>query len=219
MDGSPKHGRFTPEEIKRIISLAENNIKELMPYFKDVKSVGGYQNEYLGLLDLAIYRALKRENVEDRYAMYLVGDMMWQVVVNSKGLIPVIDPIRKRLLKLSTKDPVIILEKRLKGMMKYPYSKPDYKIDFSKKGKIFHMDIYTCPVYDFYKQFGDEEMELFRKTWCTFDYTAAEHVVQGGKYEREHTLADGDKVCAMRWSIADGKASGTAGEAPETPSR
>ena len=121
--------------------------------------------------------------------------------MNSKGLIPIIDPIKKRLLKLSTKEPISFLEKRLKEMMKYPFSKPGYKIEFYKDNKIFCMDVYTCPVYDFYKQFGKEEMILFRRTWCTFDYTAAEHVVEGGKYERKHTLSDGDKVCDMRWYI------------------
>ena len=58
-----------------------------------------------------------------------------------------------------------------------------------------------CPVYDFYKQFGQEEMTLFRKTWCTFDYTSAEYAAEGGKYQRKHTLSDGDEVCDMRWFI------------------
>ena len=46
-----------------------------------------------------------------------------------------------------------------------------------------------------------EEMTLFRKTWCTFDYTSAEYAVEGGKYQRKHTLSDGDEVCDMRWFI------------------
>ena len=56
---------------------------------------------------------------------------------------------------------------------------------------------------DFYKQFGKEEMTLFRKTWCTYDYAAAEHLVEGGKYQRKHTLSDADELCDMRWSIIE----------------
>lgn len=202
-DGMPEYGRFTPKDIKRIIFQANFNIKEIMPYFMDIDNIGNYQNEYGGLLDLAIYRALIKEGIDSNYAMNLVGDMMWQVVVNSKGLIPIIDPLRKKLLKLSTKDPMAILEKRINQAMKYPYSKPGYKIEFYKDNQIYCMDIYTCPVYDFFKQFGNEEMTLFKKTWCTFDYTSAEYIVEGCKYERKHTLSYGDKVCDMRWSIKE----------------
>jgi len=127
-DGMPEYGRFTPKEVKHIIFQTEQNIEGLMPYFNDLDNIGNYQNEYVGLIDLAIYRALVKENITREYAMNLVGDMQWQGVVNAKGLIPIIDPLRKKLHKLTTKDPMAYLEKRLKTVMKYPYSKPGYKI-------------------------------------------------------------------------------------------
>jgi hypothetical protein len=197
----PEHGRFTHKEIHQIISQADVNVKELMPYFTDLDNVGNYQNAYAGLLILAIYRALLKQNVARDYAVDLVGDMQWQAVLNAKGLIPIIDPLRKTLLRLVAKDSTAYLEKRLKGAMRYPYSKPGYKIDFYKEGNVYCMDIYSCPVHDFYRQFKEEEMTLFRRTHCTFDYTAAEHLVEGGKYQRKHTLSDGDEVCDMRWFI------------------
>ena len=200
-DGMPEYGRFTLKEIKQIIFQANLNVKELMPYFNNLDNVGNYQNEYVGLLDLAIYRALLKENIARNYAVNLVGDMMWQGVVNAKGLIPIIDPLRKKLTKLTTKDPMAYLGKRLKAMMKYPYSKPGYKIELYMDKNVYCMDIYSCPVFDFYKQFGEEEMTLFRKTWCTFDYTSAEYAVESGKYQRNHTLSDDDEVCDMRWFI------------------
>jgi len=172
-----------------------------MPYFNNLDNVGNYLMEYGGLLDLAIYRALLKENIDHNYAVSLVGDMMWQARVNAKGLIPIIDPLRMKLAKLTTKDPMAFLEKRLKDAMKYPYGKPGYKIEFYMDKNLYCMDIYSCPVFDFYKQFGEEEMTLFRKTWCTFDFAVAEHLVEGGKYQRKHTLSDGDEVCDMRWFI------------------
>lgn len=200
-DGLPEYGRFTAKEIEQIILQASLNVKDLMPYFKDLENIGNYQNEYVGLLDLAIYRALIKYNIEPNYAMNLVGDMMWQGVLNAGGLIPIIDPLRKKLMKFKTKDPMAYLGKRLKSVMNYPYSRPGYKIKLYIDKDVYCMDIYSCPVFDFYNQFGAEEITLFRKTWCTFDYTSAEYIVEGGKYQREHTLSDGDGVCDMRWSI------------------
>ena len=202
-DGLPEYGRFTPREIDRIIFQTNLNIKELMPYFNDLDSIGNYQNEYVGLIDLAIYRALIKEKIEPNYAMNLVGDMMWQAVVNAKGIIPIIDPLRKKWWRLTTKDSMSFLGKRIKAAMKYPYSKPGYKIKLYMDKNVYCMDIYSCPVFDYYKQFGEEEMTLFRKTWCTFDFSVAEYGVEGGRYERKHTLSDGDEVCDMRWFIKE----------------
>ena len=198
----PEYGRFTPKEIKQIISQTKSNIRELIPYFNDTDNIGNYQNTYVGLVDLAIYRALVKVDIARDYAANLVGDMMWLASANAKGMIPIIDPLRKKLTRLRSKDSMDYLGKRLKSMLKYPYSEPGYKIDFYLDKDVYCMDIYTCPVFDFYKQFGEEEMTFFRKSWCTFDYTAAEHVVEGGKYQREHTLTDGDQVCDMKWFIS-----------------
>jgi len=125
------------------------------------------------LLDLAIYRALVKENIDPNYAMNLIGDMLWQVRVNAKGLIPIFDPLRLKLAKIMTKDAMSFLEKRLKDGMKFPYSEPGYRAEHYKDKNVYCMDFYSCAVFGFYKQFGKEEMTLFRKTWCTFDYAAA----------------------------------------------
>lgn len=201
-DGMPEHGRFTPKEMEQIISRAESNIQELMPYFKDHDNTGNYMNTYGGLIHLAIYRALVKEKIEPDYATNLVADLIWQVRVNMKGVVPIIDPLRLKLAKRRTKDPVAFLGKRLEDALKFPYSEPGYKTKLYKDRNVYHLDIYSCPVHDFYAQFGQEEMTFFRRTWCTYDYTVAEHLVEGGKYERDHTLSDGDEVCDMRYFIS-----------------
>lgn len=200
-DGLPEHGRFTSREIRRIVHQTKLNIQALMPSFIDHDNIGNYQNEYVGLVDLAIYRALVKNNVARDYAVNLVGDMMWQSIVNAKGSIPIIDPLRKKWWRMTTRDPMIILGKRLKAATKYPYSEPGYRMKLYLDNNVYCMDIYSCPVFDFYKQFGQEEMTLFRRTWCTHDYAAAEYAVEGGKYRRQHTLSDGDGVCDMRWFV------------------
>lgn len=200
-DGLPEYGRFTPKEIQRIISQAQLNIEELIPRFKDLENIGNYQNAYLGLLGLAAYRALIKNGIESKYAMNIVGDMQWQAYMNNQGIVPIIDPIRKKLLRIFQKDPLDIIDIRLRQMMKYPYCKPGYQSEYYKENQVICWDFYSCPMHDFYKQFGAEEMTLFRRTMCTFDYSVAEHGVEGGKYERKHCLSDGDKVCDMRWSV------------------
>jgi len=163
-DNMPEYGRFTPREIKETIFQANLNIKELMPYFNDTDNIGNYQNTYVGLVDLAIYRALVKKGITRDYATNLVGDMMWLAAMNAKGMIPIIDPLRKKLTQLRSKDSMTYLGKRLKSMLKYPYSEPGYKTEFYLTENIYHMDIYSCPVFDFYYQFGEEEMTFFRKT-------------------------------------------------------
>ena len=196
-----ENGRFTLKEIKQIILQAELNAKELIPYFTDYDNLGNYLMEYGGLLDLAIYRALIKENVARNYAMKLVGDMIWQARLNGNGGIPIIYPLRRMWARLTTKDPVDFLGRYIREAMKFPYSEPGYKVKFYKEKDGYRTDFYSCPVYDFYKQFGGEEVSLFRKTWCTLDYAVAENLVEGGKYQRRHTLSDGDEVCDMRWYI------------------
>ena len=200
-DGMPEYGRFTQQGIERITLQTEANIRELMPYLDDLNNIGNYQKQYEGLLTLAIYRSLIEANIETNYAINLLGDIIWQTFLNVRGFIPIIGPLAKKLITLRTKDPMIILGKLLKIMKKYPYSEPGYKINFYEKDQIYYWDTYTCSAYDFYKKFGNEEMKLFRRLWCTLDYAVAERAVEGGKYEREHCLADGDEVCDMRYFV------------------
>jgi hypothetical protein len=197
----PEYGRFTARDIERIILQASSNIRELMPYFNDFDNIGNYLWEFTGLVDLAIYRALVQEAIDPDYAVNLVGDVLWQMRVSSKGFIPIIDPLRLKLARMVTKDPMAFLEKRLRDGMRFPFSEPGYEVRLCREKDAHRMVFSSCAVFDFYRQFGQEELALFRRTWCAYDYAVAELLVEGGKYQREHTLSDGDEVCDMRWSV------------------
>lgn len=198
-DGEPEYGRFTTMDIERIIQLANSNIEALMPYFQDLPNIGNYVMTYSAMVDLAIYRALLSEKVDPSYATNLIGDINWQFVVNTGGYYR----LKKKLIALKTKDPLELMGKFLGDTLKFPYGKPGYRAELHKEGNVYHMNFYSCPLYDFYKQFGNEELTLFRKVFCTYDYAAAERLIEGGRYQREHTLSDGDEVCAQSWFIAD----------------
>ncbi len=198
-DGEPEYGRFTTTDIERTIQHTHSIILELMPYFKDLPNIGNYMMAYASMIDLAIYRALLREKVDPGYATNLIGDINWQFVVNTGGYYR----LKRKLIALKTKDPVERMGMFLSDMLKFPYAKPGYRAELYKEGNVYHMNFYSCPVYDFYKQFGNEELTLFRKVFCTYDYAAAERLIEGGRHQREHTLSDGDEACDMRWFIVD----------------
>jgi hypothetical protein len=200
-DGMPEYGRFTRREIRRIISQASLQIEELMPYLRNFDGIGNYQQEYAGLLTLAAYRALLKENIPRDYATNIVGDMIWQSYLNNKGAIPIIAPLRTMWWKITTKDPTARLGKYIKAAMKYPFTEPGYRIKLYRDKDVWCMDLYTCVGYDFFKQFGQEEVTFFRKTWCNFDFAGGEYLVEGSKYQRTHTLSDGDELCDARYFI------------------
>ena len=198
-DGEPEHGRFTTRDIERIIQTANSHAVELAQHFKDLPNIGNYMMAYSSMLDLAIYRALLGENVDPGYATNLIGDINWQFVTNTNSYYR----LKKKLIALKTKDPLELMGKFLVDMLKFPYGKPGYRAELHREENVYHMNIYSCPVYDFYKQFGNEELTLFRKVFCTYDYAAAERLVEGGRHQREHTLSEGDDVCDMRWFIVN----------------
>jgi hypothetical protein len=198
-DGEPEYGRFTPSDIERIIQQANLNVEELLPYLQNLDNIGNYLNVYVSLVDLAIYRTLVREGLSPSYAINLTGDINWQLGVNTSGYFQ----LKKNLMALKTGEPKDLTGKFLEDMLKFPFGEPGYQVDFYQDNNTYYMNIYSCPVFDFYKQFGKEEMTVCRKVFCTYDYAVAERIGERCRYERKHTLSDGDEVCDMRWSILD----------------
>ncbi|RDE11464.1 MAG: hypothetical protein C4K47_09820 [Candidatus Thorarchaeota archaeon] len=195
----PEYGYFQPRDIERILVQAEANTKQLMPFFIDIDHLGNYRNEYLGLIDLAIYRALLSEHIEKDYAISLVADSLWLAALHLQSS-PLL-AMGKVFMRLSSKTPTDHLEKVLNWVMKTRVGPPGYRVNVHRENDVFHLDYSSCLVHDFYKQFGEEELQFFRRTWCTSDFATAEMLVDGGKCERAHTLSDGDGVCDMRWFV------------------
>jgi len=198
-EGEPEYGRFTERDIDRIIQQSKTNLSELLPLFPNLPNIGNYMMAYSAMIDLAIYRAIIMEKADASYATNLIGDINWLFVRNTSGYYQ----FKKKLIALKTMDLTEQMGIFLRDMLKFPYGEPGYQAELSRTGNVYHMNFYSCPVYNFYKQFGVEELTLFRKVFCTYDYAAAEHLSEGGRYQREHTLSEGDEVCDMRWFIVD----------------
>jgi len=87
---------------------------------------------------------------------------------------------------------------------KYGYSPPAYEVETRFSGNTFFMDFTRCPIHDYFRDQGEEDLEFFRKTWCKMDWAIIEVMVRGPvRYERTQTLSDGDPVCDMRWIVED----------------
>jgi hypothetical protein len=87
----------------------------------------------------------------------------------------------------------------IQRMLLYALAKPGYDWKLIESDNTTSYDIFKCPVYDYYKLLGHEELEFFRNSWCAFDFPLAEYLVKGGKYERKYTLSKGDDKCDMCW--------------------
>ncbi|MEW5816755.1 MAG: L-2-amino-thiazoline-4-carboxylic acid hydrolase [Spirochaetota bacterium] len=197
-------GRFIPSDVDRILDQAWRNVDDLMPSMPEQKTLGNFHWVFSGLTLLAIYRSLLNEGTAKDYATNLISDIIWKAYESLR----VIRFISNSIIRLITSDLHKQLGIQLRLLLSYPYSPPGYEIDFSSDSDTHYMNIYRCPVLEFYRTQDEEALELFRKTWCVFDYAVAEVMVKGGRYERLHTLSAGDSVCDMRWFVADNKKTG-----------
>jgi hypothetical protein len=193
----PKKGRFLPSDVDRILDQARRNVDDLMPSMPEQKTLGNFQWVFLGLVCLAIYRSLLKEGIGQDYATNLIGDIMWKAL-EDRG---VIRSISNFIIHLITRDPHEQLGIKLRLILRYPYNPPGYESELSSDLNAYYWNFYRCAPLDFFRTQGEEALELFRKTWCLFDYESAEIMAKGGRYDRPHTLSAGDNVCDMKWYV------------------
>ncbi len=189
-----KLGRFTQKQVQ---SVYKNSLKltekiEQSNPIPPSQSMGASRNLYLAATSLGLYRALLQEVKNKDYAIELASDVCWLSFERSTR-------ITRFLTKIWWRNP----KKQLAGFMKlgltYPFSRPDYDWKIIPCKDVFAVDFYQCPIHNYFKGFGEEEMHYFRQNWCTLDFSIGEVIVKGGRYERTKTLSDGDSVCNMKF--------------------
>lgn len=190
--GQPNKGRFTQIDVNRILDKTWRYYDELAPtaHVERLKTLGNRQNRLLGVISHALYRALMDEGLEEVYATELVSDWMW-VIYQQWVVFP------RAIARLLTRDPQKQMNLMLRMFLRFPFSAPGYDSENSVEKDVFALDIYRCPVHDYFKAQGEEEFML--NSWCTQDFALAQAMTKGGSYERPHTLPAGDKVCDMKW--------------------
>jgi hypothetical protein len=189
---APSNGRFTREQVERILHKTWQGYGALAPgaHVERLKTLGNRQNVLLGVLTLALYRALLAEGIQERYATELLTDLVWKVY--AKWVAPL-----RLVARRVTDDPQQQMNLMLRMLLRYPFSRPGYDWQARLEPGAFALDIYRCPVYDYLKSQGADQFML--RSWCTLDFALAQVMTTGGHYQRPHTLAAGDKLCDMKW--------------------
>jgi len=185
-----------PSDVGRILDRAQSNIDDLQSSTVAQDSWANFRMVFLGLTHLAIYRALLNEGTKKDYATDLIGDIAWKTVTESRRT-----KIGKSIIRLITGDPHKQLGMQLRFLGRFATSPPGYESELSSDADAHYWDFYRCPPLEFYRTQGEEALEMFRNTWCKIDFATAEWMAKGAKYERPHTLSEGDDVCDMRWYV------------------
>jgi hypothetical protein len=186
-------GRFTSRDVDRILEETWRHYDKLAPlaHVEELKTHGNRLMVLVSVETLAFYHALLVEGVEKGYATELAADLLWASIDS-------IIPFYRSLARLLTHDSEKQMEIMVNMLLRLQWNHPGYEYKISQENGVIALDFYRCPVYDFYKKLGEEEVML--NTACKIDFALAQVMTKGGYYEREHTLSVGDKVCDQRWS-------------------
>ena len=148
---------------------------------------------------MAGFRAFLDLGIKKDYAIELFSDAGWKIFVSMIA-------VPRFLTGLLSRDPQQQMNFILRFLLFYPFSSPKPENLPGYHSKVWFQDNkfytywYECPPYSFFKEnYNKDEIDLFYKTWCLFDFSLAKEMVPHGNYERPHCLSLGDNVCDMCW--------------------
>jgi len=192
---NPSSGRFTRTQVDELLKSIWSHLDALLPEanLEQYKTIGNRQNLYLAVATYAAYHAFLEAGIDPSYATELIGDVAWKVYAAWL-------PIPRFFARLANRDPQKQMNFILRAFLRYPFSEPGYQRKVWEESDGLNTYWYRCPPQAYFKQHGSpEEMLFFNRTWCAFDWAIANEMVEGGWYERPHTLSAGDDVCDMKW--------------------
>lgn len=208
--GRPAAGRLLRADVDAFLEEVWRRVPALLAEddLRRIPGLGNRHNVFLGALTVAAWGALLERGIERRYAIELFADVGWKLYERMLG-------IPFTLARLGARDPQRRMDLALQLMMRFPFSapgRPGYEVRaWSEPGRFLTHWTYCAPlgfVRRHVERHGDSgELEVFRQSWCLYDWPAADILAggrpgEGGHYERPHTLSHGDPVCDMCWSAA-----------------
>ena len=191
----PSKGRLTRADVARILDRTWRDFDRLVPEagLERLPTAGSRQNVMLGVVSLALYRALLSEGLSPQYAAVLFTDAAW-LLYRTWIRLP------RLVARIATRDEQRQIELMLRMFLRFPFGRPGYVWQARRGPDGFETDFTRCPVLDYMRAQGASE--FMRNSWCTLDFALAQAMVPGGRYERPHTLSAGDLVCDMQWRAA-----------------
>jgi len=191
----PSSGRFTRGEVDGLLKRVWAHLDSLLPEanLEQYKTLGNRQNLYLAVATRAAYLAFLESGIDSAYATELISDVAWKVYAAWL-------PVPRFFARLASRDPQMQMNFILRAFLRYPFSEPGYQRKVREESDGLNTYWYRCPPQAYFRLHGTpEEMIFFNRTWCAFDWAIANEMVEGGWYERAHTLSAGDNVCDMKW--------------------
>lgn len=189
---NPESGRITRADVRSIMKDTLAISEQLILNADLGKTYGSRIMVRNGVISQALYHAVKKFGADKSYATELCADVLWKLYKKQIS-------IQRFLAHLMSRDPQAQMNICQKIFLFFPLAQPGYDLKINEIGSIASYDIFRCPVYDYFKTQSQEDIEFFKNSWCTFDSPLSEYLVRGGKYERAHTLSNGDDRCDMRW--------------------
>jgi hypothetical protein len=196
-------GRFNRGQVEVLLTDIWRHLDRLLPAasLKQYKTLGNRQNLFLAVATRAAYHAFLEAGIDAVYATELISDIAWKVYASWLS-------IPRFFAQLVTRNPQKQMNFILRAFLRYPFSEPGYQRKVWQEADGLNTYFYRCPPHAYFQQHGTpEEMLFFNRTWCTFDWAIANEMVEGGRYERPHTLSSGDAVCDMKWYVRPDKTS------------
>jgi len=188
----PEKGRFTKKEAQTICNAVLKESRQLQRTMPKAESSGGKYMTRGAVGTIAIYRGIRNCGIEHAYAIELGGDIGWEFYKITTA------PL-KWVGRLFARNPVKQMDLMQKLSVKFILQSPDYDVVVRNPPSWSAYDIRRCPMYEYAKTFGAEEMEFFQKTNCTWDWAWGESLVKGGYYNRTKSLCHGEEMCDQRF--------------------
>jgi len=195
--GQPRLGRFDHQEVTRFTNRSLELFEELLPgaNLSQFRSRGNRLNVALAVFTLAAYRALREQGLTRDWATMVFADIGWSIYTIAVNI-----PLA--FIRPFTSDPQKRLNFILRVFLFFPFAEDPlgYKRTYWKENDHYRTDWFRCAPFDYFrKHASEEEIDLFRRSWCLYDFALPGLVSPGAHYERPHTLSSGDEVCDMYW--------------------
>jgi hypothetical protein len=196
--GAPTKGRFTREDVDRILDSAWDRYDERVGKVAPQPTVGSRMNVRLACFTLAFLDELVSAGVERSYGIEIVADAAWSIYSGWAALANLVGRIPGR------KRPTLAWVKAGAGSappsLSFPFNAPGYVIEpvRSKRGTAF--DVVRCPVAEYFRQQG--ATDLCVAAWCNLDFALGE--VTHNTLTRTKTLVEGADRCDFRVLPHDG---------------
>ncbi|MDC1174173.1 hypothetical protein OAT67_02185 [Bacteriovoracaceae bacterium] len=190
-------GRFTKKRVRKVYSNTWLNLARILETtdFKVYETRGNRLMVFLVACSASCYQGFRDEQIPADWAKQLFSEIGWSVYTALSMPFIILAKIRHRT-------PQKQLNAFIKMLCLFPFSqdKNGYQYKFWEEDQRLCTDWFQCAPCNFIKSLNNSDyLEMFKESWCQYDFALPQLDNEKGFYERTKTLSHGDDVCNMRW--------------------